>query len=87
MQNCIGHDCFKRQYRDILDYFGLAQFFDLILTGDDVNQKKPHPEGFLLAMENFGVTAGDSIVFEDSEEGIQAAVSAGIPCFAAIGFH
>ena len=77
----------KDNTRDILDYFGLAQFFDLILTGDDVNQKKPNPEGFLLAMANFGVTAGDSIVFEDSEEGIQAAVSAGISCFAAIGFH
>lgn len=77
----------KDNTSDILNYFELAQFFDLILTGDDVNQKKPNPEGFLRAMEDFGVTAGDSIVFEDSEEGIQAAISAGIPCFAAIGFH
>ena len=41
--------------------------------------KKPAPDGFLMAMEHFGVAPADTIIFEDSPEGIQAAQASGAP--------
>ena len=42
-------------------------------------EKKPAPDGFLMAMEHFGVAPADTIIFEDSPEGIQAAQASGAP--------
>lgn len=67
---------------DILRQFGRLSLFELILTQQDVPQKKPAPDGFLAAMTHFGISAADTIVFEDSPEGIEAAHRAGAQCFA-----
>jgi mannitol-1-/sugar-/sorbitol-6-phosphatase len=48
-----------------------------LVTGDDVVQGKPHPEGYSKAAEALGVAAADCVVFEDAPAGIQAARSAG----------
>lgn len=72
---------------NILKQFDLLVLFDLLVTGDDVKNRKPDPEGFLKAMDYFGVGAQDAVVFEDSNIGIQAAKAAGITCFEAIGFN
>jgi beta-phosphoglucomutase-like phosphatase (HAD superfamily) len=53
--------------------------FDLIVTDDDCRRGKPDPEGFLRALHGFGVEARESLVFEDSTLGIEAARRAGIP--------
>ena len=53
--------------------------FDLILAQEDVPRKKPAPDGFLLAMEHFGISPENSLIFEDSPEGIAAARAAGAP--------
>ena len=45
----------------------------------EVPHKKPAPDGFLMAMEHFGVAPADTIIFEDSPEGIQAAQASGAP--------
>lgn len=67
---------------EILQKFGRLPLFELILTQQDVPQKKPAPDGFLAAMAHFDVCAADTIVFEDSPEGIEAAHRAGAQCFA-----
>ena len=51
--------------------------FDAILTGEDVKEGKPNPEVYLSAMKILGVTPNETIVFEDSDIGITAAVNAG----------
>ena len=48
-----------------------------LVTGDDVAQGKPHPEGFCSAAQSLGVTANDCIVFEDAPAGVEAARTAG----------
>ena len=54
-------------------------FFDAV-QGQKTNvPKKPAPDGFLMAMEHFGVAPADTIIFEDSPEGIQAAQASGAP--------
>ena len=61
----------------ILRYFHRENCFDLLLTNVEVPHKKPAPDGFLMAMEHFGVAPADTIIFEDSPEGIQAAQASG----------
>ena len=54
-------------------------YFDAVRGQKDGFPKKPAPDGFLMAMEHFGVAPADTIIFEDSPEGIQAAQASGAP--------
>ncbi|KUP23944.1 HAD family phosphatase [Paenibacillus sp. DMB5] len=66
---------------DILSYFNKTDLFDLIITHNDVHKVKPDPEGFLKAMTYFSITAENTIIFEDSEVGIEAALRSGAAVF------
>lgn len=57
-------------------------FFDAIISGDDVENKKPSPDIYLLAAERIGVKYEDCIVVEDALNGIVAAKAAGMRCIA-----
>lgn len=55
------------------------QKFNIIVTGDDVENGKPHPDIFLLTMKKLGLDNPLNIlVFEDSPNGIKAANNAGM---------
>ena len=57
-----------------------SQMFDGLVTADDVNKGKPHPEGYQLALNRSGLKAAAVIAIEDSAAGQAAAVSAGLRC-------
>lgn len=60
----------------VLAALGLAEGFDRIVTADDVQQTKPDPEGYRLAL---GATDADhALTVEDSAAGVEAAIAAGI---------
>lgn len=65
----------------VLEKFKYSHFFDLTITGEDVKKTKPDPEAYLLAMNSFKVSPKDTIIFEDSESGIQAARASGANVF------
>lgn len=67
----------RQNTMDILRCFGLEDLFDLILTQEDVERVKPDPEGFLKAMEYFGVSPENTLIFEDSDVGIEGAIRSG----------
>lgn len=50
---------------------------DVMVSGEDVAEGKPHPQCFLLGAERLGVSIEDCIVFEDAHAGIKAGESAG----------
>jgi beta-phosphoglucomutase-like phosphatase (HAD superfamily) len=54
--------------------------FDIIIAGDDVDKKKPHPMIYNLAQERLGLSGDKCVVIEDSMVGLRAAVSAGCHC-------
>ena len=56
--------------------------FDVIITGDMVTHKKPHPEIYLAAQSALGLPCSRCLVIEDAVTGVQAAKSAGIRCLA-----
>lgn len=62
---------------EILDFHELTDSFERIITGDDVARPKPDPEGFLKAMKYFDCGPEDTVIFEDSETGVQAAQATG----------
>ena len=57
---------------------GLADWFDPMLTADDLEQAKPDPQGFLRAVRISGVAPEQALVFEDSAAGFEAARRAGL---------
>jgi len=62
----------------IVESLKLGKYFRAIITGDDVKNKKPDPECFLLALDNLALTPKDVVVLEDTEAGITAASVADI---------
>ncbi len=67
--------------------FNLHQYFTHIVSGEDFPKSKPHPAIFLHAASLSIAPKENCIVIEDSTNGIQAAVSAGIFCVGYDSFH
>lgn len=61
---------------------GLGDFFDAVVSGDDVVHGKPAPDVFLLAAKMLGLPPAECLVIEDAHAGIEAACRAGIPVLA-----
>lgn len=57
---------------------GLETVFSVVLSGEDVQNAKPDPEIYLLALQQLGLQANQVFVVEDSIHGIDAAIQAGI---------
>lgn len=60
-----------------LDKVDLLKYFDVVVGGDKVKNSKPDPEIFIMAMEGLGVSPEESVIIEDSHNGIRAARAAG----------
>lgn len=58
---------------NVLNHFNLTNNFDLIKSGEDVSQGKPSPEIYLQVMEEMKIPPYETLIFEDSEVGIEAA--------------
>lgn len=56
----------------------IASFFEVVITGSDVVEPKPAPEGYLKAAAALGVDPARCVVFEDSAFGVRAALAAGM---------
>lgn len=64
--------------RQVLDAYGIGGFFDIIVGGDDVEKRKPHPDHLLETVRRLDLDRGDVVFVGDSENDIQAAVAADI---------
>jgi beta-phosphoglucomutase len=61
-----------------LEALGIKDFFTGVITADEVEQAKPHPEIFLTILEQYSIPATQAIIIEDALSGLQAAAAAGI---------
>lgn len=61
----------------ILKALGIDPYFSVVIGGDDVQNKKPHPEPLLLMANKLSVTAAGLLFVGDSRNDIQAAAAAG----------
>lgn len=65
----------RAEVEPVLERAGIRDCFSTIVTGDDVQNRKPHPEPYLLAAERLNVK--NPLVVEDSEPGAAAGLAAG----------
>lgn len=74
----VGTGASRRSALLQLETLGLTDYFDAIVTADDVSRHKPFPDTFLMCAERMGVEPAHCQVFEDGILGMQAATSAGM---------
>lgn len=66
----------------VLEKFGIGDYFDVVISGDDVKVGKPSPETYSVACKKLGLKPGECVVFEDAAVGVASAKSAGCKCIA-----
>ena len=73
----IGLGSSSQSARRVVEQLGLLMYFDAVADGHTVKHNKPAPDIFLWVANRLGVTPQQSVVFEDSMAGMQAAISGG----------
>lgn len=74
--------------KKILEALSLAAFFPVVVGGDSVQQRKPHPAPLLEAARQLGVDVGHLLMIGDNIHDVEAAHAAGMPCVAvSYGYH
>lgn len=63
----------------VLRALRLEDFFDAVVTSEEVRVGKPDPDPYRTALERLGADPAGTLTFEDSVSGIASAVGAGIP--------
>ncbi|MEK4384065.1 HAD family hydrolase [Aeribacillus sp. FSL K6-2848] len=63
-----------------LDELGVLNYFNTIITQDDVEKVKPAPDLYLKAVDALNISSNEALAFEDSLNGLQAALAAGLKC-------
>lgn len=64
----------------VLAQTGLLPYFDIVLGGDSLPEKKPHPLPLQTVCQQFGITAAELLMIGDSHFDRDAARNAGSPC-------
>ncbi|BBI98610.1 phosphoglycolate phosphatase, bacterial [Ferrigenium kumadai] len=70
-----------RYTEPLLKGIGLAKYFEIVLSGDTLPEKKPHPMPLLHAAQFFGVPIEQLLLIGDSLNDTVAARAAGCPVF------
>tara|TARA_R100000152_G_C6762493_1_gene186763 strand:- start:80 stop:1438 length:1359 start_codon:yes stop_codon:yes gene_type:complete len=73
---CCSNSIRKSVYT-ILSQLGIINFFDFILSNEDVKSAKPHPQMYWEAMSFFSINPEDTLIVEDSPHGLLAAQRSG----------
>lgn len=74
----IGSSTHRANIDLSLGMIGLQEFFQAIVTAEDVTKGKPDPQVFLKGAERIGRPASRCVVFEDAHVGIEAAKAGGM---------
>jgi beta-phosphoglucomutase len=61
----------------MLDLAKVLPYLDVLVTNEDVDQAKPHPDIYLFASKALGVHPSEMLVIEDSKFGVESATTAG----------
>jgi HAD superfamily hydrolase (TIGR01509 family) len=57
---------------------GISRFFDLVVSGSDVQCHKPHPDGILRVLETYSLAPSGVLMVGDSLSDVQASKAAGV---------
>ena len=82
MRLAIATSSSRRLTEAVLAAHHIRDYFDVVLTGEDIHKGKPDPDVYLEAAKRLGVPADQCLVFEDIPYGIMAAKNAHMTCIA-----
>ncbi|MCR4325105.1 MAG: HAD family phosphatase [Candidatus Curtissbacteria bacterium] len=74
----IASSARRDKIKGALVKFGVDDFFEVIVSEEDVTNGKPNPEVFLMAAEKLGVAPENCVVVEDALHGVEGAKAAGM---------
>ena len=69
-----SHQPFQKK---VFDMYALHTYFDVIITSNDIQHSKPHPEPYLKTVTALNLSAHNCVVIEDSVNGVVSAKKAG----------
>ena len=65
----------------LLESIGISPYLKTLISNEDVNNPKPHPEPYIRGLLSVGGKFDDFVVLEDSEVGMASAHAAGLPVY------
>lgn len=77
----------KMKMELVLEEVGLLKYFNVLVSGEDVDKGKPSPDIFLLTAQRLGVPPSQCLVLEDAVNGVKSAKAAGMKCIAITHTH
>ena len=83
----IGSAAITENISFVIDNMNISQFFDAIVSANNVVKSKPHPETFLKCAELLSLEPKDCLVFEDTPKGVECALNAGMKAVVILGEH
>ena len=79
-KTAIASTARKENLLNAVNTLGIEALFDVIQSGNDVAHGKPSPEIYIQTMKALDVQAVETLIFEDTETGIEAAHASGAQC-------
>jgi HAD superfamily hydrolase (TIGR01509 family) len=73
--------------QEVLSLDGLKEFFQVVVSGSDIERGKPEPDIFLKAATLLNVAPAECGVIEDSKPGVAAGIAAGMKVIAITNTH
>lgn len=83
----IGSAAITNNVDFVLDGVHIRHYIDAVVSADNVDESKPHPETYLKCAEMLGVPTKDCLVFEDAPKGAESAFNAGMDCVVITTLH
>lgn len=74
----------KSDILEMLETTSLKQYFDVIVSGEEFQESKPAPDIYQYTLKELDLLPNEAIAVEDSEKGIQSALSAGMTVWALV---
>ena len=73
----VGSNSIKMTIEMMMNYAKLTDYFEFMLSNQDVKNAKTDPEIYLAAMSKMNLQPKDCLIVEDNENGIKAAIASG----------
>lgn len=73
----VGSNSIRMTIEIMMNYAKLTDYFDFMLSNQDVKNPKPDPEIYLTAISKMKLKPENCLIIEDNENGIKAATASG----------
>lgn len=77
LRMAVCSNSIRKTVEVMLEKAMIDQYFELLLSNQDVKKAKPDPEMYVTCLRRMGLKPGEALILEDNEHGIKAALASG----------